>query len=169
MVNSGPRSEVFTTVLVNENGAVADWTAHRQRLVAHAKRLRIELPSEPPSITAESEQAGWRLARISWSAEDDAWYVKQRPLTYRDEANEAITDPAPRWNERTNGTKHGDWRPTQPLQKQRPTLDAMRPCWFMITPLWTQTEARRWCWTRTEQCGCRLPPMGRGRHHRCRP
>lgn len=109
MVNSGPRSEVFTTVLVNEHGAVADWRAHRLRLAEHAKRLRIELPSEPPNITAESEQAGWRLARISCAAGDDAWHVRQRPLTFRDEAIDAITVPAPRWNERTNGTKHGDW------------------------------------------------------------
>ena len=109
MENSGPRSEVFTTVLVNEHGAVADWRAHRQRLAEHAKRLRIELPSEPPSITAESGQTGWRLARISCAAGDDAWHVKQRPLAFRDEAIDAITVPAPRWNERTNGTKHGDW------------------------------------------------------------
>ena len=27
----------------------------------------------------------------------------------RDEVIDAITVPAPRWNERTNGTKHGDW------------------------------------------------------------
>ena len=109
MVNSGPRSEVFTTVLVDEHGAVADWRAHRQRLAEHAKRLRIELPSEPPSVTAESGQTGWRLARISCTAGDDAWHVKQRPLTFRDEAIDAITVPAPRWNDRTNGTKHGDW------------------------------------------------------------
>ena len=109
MVNSGPRSEVFTTVLVNEHGAVADWTAHRQRLTEHAKRLRIELPDKPPSITAESEQAGWRLARISCAAGDAAWQVQKRSLAFRDEAIDAITVPAPRWNERTNGTKHGDW------------------------------------------------------------
>lgn len=109
MVNSGPRSEVFTTVLVNEHGAVADWTAHRQRLTEHAKRLRIELPDKPPSITAESEQAGWRLARISCAAGDAAWQVQKRSLAFRDEVIDAITVPAPRWNERTNGTKHGDW------------------------------------------------------------
>lgn len=109
MVNSGPRSEVFTTVLVNEHGAVADWTAHRQRLTEHAKRLRIELPDKPPRITAESDQAGWRLARISCAAGDAAWQVQKRSLAFRDEVIDAITVPAPRWNERTNGTKHGDW------------------------------------------------------------
>ena len=32
MSNNGPRDEVFTTVLVNEAGEVADWDAHQQRL-----------------------------------------------------------------------------------------------------------------------------------------
>ena len=35
--------------------------------------------------------------------------MNYRPVQFRDEAIEAITVPAPRWNERTNGTKHGDW------------------------------------------------------------
>ena len=109
MANSGPRSEVFTTVLVNDQGAVADWPAHWERLVDHAKRLRIDLPSETPRITAEDGQSGWRLARISCSATEAAWHVQQRPLSYRDEAIDGVTVPAPRWNERTNGTKHGDW------------------------------------------------------------
>ena len=50
MASTGPRSEVFTTVLVNEHGEVADWPAHRQRLSEHAVRLRLNLPNEDPGI-----------------------------------------------------------------------------------------------------------------------
>ena len=109
MATSGPRSEVFTTVLVNEQGAVADWPAHQQRLTEHAKRLRIALPKQPPEISAHPEQSGWWLARVSCSATETAWKVEQRTIAIRNEAIDAVTVPAPRWNERTNGTKHGDW------------------------------------------------------------
>ena len=111
MAAIGPRSEVFTTVLVNEQGAVADWPAHRQRLDEHAKRLRINLPDEAPAIAAEPEQSGWRLARVSCASDRATWEVQLRSMTFRNEAIEAITVQAPRWNERTNGTKHGDWTP----------------------------------------------------------
>ena len=47
MPESGPRSEVFTTVLVRNNGSVADWSAHLNRLHEHAKRLRLSLPTDP--------------------------------------------------------------------------------------------------------------------------
>ena len=36
MASGGPRSEVFTTVLVNEHGLVADWPRHQQRMKDHA-------------------------------------------------------------------------------------------------------------------------------------
>ena len=41
MAPTSPRTEVFTTVLVNENGAVADWPRHHQRMKNHAQRLRL--------------------------------------------------------------------------------------------------------------------------------
>ncbi|MEL0331103.1 MAG: aminotransferase class IV [Candidatus Poseidoniales archaeon] len=104
----GPRSEVFTTVLVNEQGAVADWPSHLNRLHDHGKRLRLTLPKAPPEVSPTPSGA-WQLARISCSASEPAWTVDYRPVRFRDEAIEAITVPAPRWNERTNGTKHGDW------------------------------------------------------------
>lgn len=109
MAPAGPRSEVFTTVLVNERGEVADWPAHRNRLEDHAKRLRITLPTEAPSVSTSADAADWQLARVSFSASESDWKVELRPLSFRNEAIEAITVPAPRWNERTNGTKHGDW------------------------------------------------------------
>ena len=51
---------------------------------------------------------GWRLARIG-CASAEAWNVSVRPLGVRDEAIDAISVKALRWNDRTNGTKHGDW------------------------------------------------------------
>ena len=109
MVINGPRSEVFTTVLVNPEGAVADWPAHLQRMNEHAMRLRIKLPSEAPRISAQPDQSEWILARVSCSTHESTWKVQYRPVAFRDEPIDAVTVQAPRWNERTNGTKHGDW------------------------------------------------------------
>jgi branched-subunit amino acid aminotransferase/4-amino-4-deoxychorismate lyase len=110
MGQQGPRSEVFTTALVNDAGEVADWPAHVQRLNDHAKRLRIALPPVPPSLPKDRGMP-WRLARIACKAGAMEWDVAVRTPAFRDEAVDAITVPAPRWNERTNGCKHGDWQP----------------------------------------------------------
>lgn len=116
MSSNGPRDEVFTTVLVNEHGEVADWDAHRQRLEDHAGRLRIVLPNEAPSLNAPLSST-WMLARISCGKSGAAWTVEQRTVGFRDEAIDAITHPAPRWNERTNGCKHGAWSPYNEARK----------------------------------------------------
>ena len=58
MPESGPRSEVFTTVLVRNNGSVADWSAHLNRLHEHAKRLRLSLPTDPPEMTPPRTKPG---------------------------------------------------------------------------------------------------------------
>tara|TARA_B100000900_G_scaffold414730_1_gene442235 strand:+ start:142 stop:888 length:747 start_codon:yes stop_codon:yes gene_type:complete len=108
MASSGPRSEVFTTVLVNEHGAVADWPRHHQRMTDHARRLRITLPTEAPTLDQPSDDQTWHLARIACSGQG-GWEVNHRSFTVRDEEIDAVSVPAPRWNERTNGTKHGDW------------------------------------------------------------
>ena len=47
------------------------------------------------------------LARIGFAGE--GWHVAVRHLGVRNEDVDAISFPAPRWNDRTNGTKHGDW------------------------------------------------------------
>ena len=115
MSNNGPRDEVFTTVLVNEAGEVADWDAHQQRLEDHANRLRITLPNEPPAL--KPTLPNWNLARISFSKNGISWNVEHRKMGFRNEAIDAITHPAPRWNERTNGCKHGDWAPYNEAKK----------------------------------------------------
>ena len=40
-----PRDAVFTTALWDGGFALADWELHHQRLVEHAKLLRIKLPT----------------------------------------------------------------------------------------------------------------------------
>ena len=108
MASSGPRSEVFTTVLVNENGLVADWALHFERIKEHAKRLRIDLPDQEPLIEDAGNGRSWRLARVS-CAGDGRWRVQTRDIRVRDEAVEAVSVEAKRWSKRTNGTKHGEW------------------------------------------------------------
>lgn len=50
------------------------------------------------------------LVRLSYSSET-GWKVQYRAFTVRNEALDAISTPAPRWNPKTNGCKHGDWAP----------------------------------------------------------
>ncbi len=108
MSDVGPRSSVFTTLLVHQNRQVADWSDHRSRLERHAERLRITLPDGTP-ILQPPEQHEWQLMRVSVNAQNQEWIVEYRPVNVRNEAIDAITLPAPRWNQRTNGCKHGDW------------------------------------------------------------
>lgn len=104
----GPRSEVFTTVRADANGRLADWPAHLDRLKAHAKRLRIALP-EMPHLDFKDDAEGEGLVRIAYRPETQSWTVTKRRLGLHDEAVDAISYPAPRWNDRTNGCKHGQW------------------------------------------------------------
>ena len=104
----GPRDEVFTTAVVNSEGKLADAPAHLKRMKDHAKRLRIALPDEFPATGLEGKEMG--LVRLSYSSET-GWKVQYRAFTVRNEALDAISSPAPRWNPKTNGCKHGDWAP----------------------------------------------------------
>ena len=104
----GPRDEVFTTAVVNSEGRVADGPAHLKRMKNHAKRLRIALPDEFPAMELEGSEMG--LVRLSYSSEN-GWRVQYRPFAVRNESLDAISVPAPRWNPKTNGCKHGDWAP----------------------------------------------------------
>ena len=108
MSDVGPRSSVFTTLLVHQNTMVADWPDHRSRLERHAKRLRIALPENTPEFQP-TERHEWQLMRVSVRAQSQEWVVEFRPINIRNESIDAITLPAPRWNQRTNGCKHGDW------------------------------------------------------------
>lgn len=104
----GPRDEVFTTAVVNSEGKLADAPAHLKRMKDHAKRLRIALPDEFPATGLEGKEMG--LVRLSYSSQT-GWKVQYRAFTVRNEALDAISTPAPRWNPKTNGCKHGDWAP----------------------------------------------------------
>lgn len=109
MASNGPRDEVFTTVLLNQEGCVADWERHERRLQDHAQRLRITLPQTSPVNEALASSTDWRLVRIGVLASQNEWSIDIRNIAFRDEDIEAITVPAPRWNQRTNGCKHGAW------------------------------------------------------------
>ncbi|HJL97388.1 MAG TPA: aminotransferase class IV [Candidatus Poseidoniaceae archaeon] len=111
--NSGPRCEVFTTAIVNKDGLIADRHAHFERMKEHANRLRIPLPDLFPAIEQPKSDMG--LTRISYSV-NDGWKVQHRPFNIRNEALDAISVPAPRWNSKTNGCKHGDWAPYNDAQ-----------------------------------------------------
>lgn len=109
MPTHGPRSAVFTTMLIDEQGHAADWPRHFARLQQHAKRLRIQLPNHPPTVA--STESTRCLVRVGYTSGADDWLVEFRPITVRNESIDAITVEAPRWNTRTNGTKHGEWKP----------------------------------------------------------
>ena len=111
MASRGPRDEVFTTVLLNQEGLLADWQRHERRLQDHAQRLRIALPQTSPANDGLEASTEWRLVRIAASASKNGWSVDMRPIAFRNEDIEAITVAAPRWNPRTNGCKHGAWSP----------------------------------------------------------
>ena len=84
MASTGPRTEVFTTVLVKEDGAVADWERHDQRMRQHAQRLRLTLPSETPPVSHDGEEDSWQLARVATTGQG-TWEVRRRPLVLRNE------------------------------------------------------------------------------------
>lgn len=111
----GPRREVFTTLLVSEHGKVADWPAHWQRLLSHAKRLRITLGPWPTNGMALDEPSG--VVRLAYAPEG-GWSVTQRQRGFHDEPMEAITVVAPRWTPTVNGTKHGQWEPYREARLQ---------------------------------------------------
>ena len=112
MGEDGPRSEVFTTMLVNAAGQVADWSAHHERLRQHGERLRMKVPDESPQIPdLEPDEHPWRLLRLAYTPSTSEWTWSLRSCSIRNERLDAISVLAPRWNQRTTGCKHGDWNP----------------------------------------------------------
>lgn len=120
--SGNPRDAVFTTALWNGAFALADWELHVQRLTEHAKRLRLELPSnlsqklldffEHENLKNEltpSFEPSW-LVRVECLRTGEV-SIESRELAFRNEDIDAITLPAPRWSSKVNGTKHGDWKP----------------------------------------------------------
>lgn len=120
--SDNPRESVFTTALWDGAFALADWELHERRLIEHAKRLRLELPSDlrqhllqffkqevdenQPLPSLEPKM----LVRIECFRSGHI-SIETRRLTIRNETIDAITFPAPRWSSKVNGTKHGDWNP----------------------------------------------------------
>ena len=160
MVPTGPRSEVFTTVLVNESGKVADWPAHRQRLTDHAHRLRLALPDSDPEVRASSTTA-WSLARISYDGK--AWAVAGRALGVRDDDIDAVSVAAPAGTNVPTVPSTAIGRLTNGPNRRRKRPVATQRCSFMNSPSWTVTVRRRWSWMRTGRFGWLLTKQGGGR------
>ena len=120
---SRPRDSVFTTVTWDGLHHIADFQTHLNRLSNHAERLRMTLPK---NIESEIKKAfedivalkngelkqPIGLVKIVIDCNDQSsMRLSERPITLRNEEIEAITVPAPRWNRKVTGTKHGDWAP----------------------------------------------------------
>ena len=120
---SRPRDSVFTTVTWDGLHHVADLKAHLKRLSNHAIRLRMTLPE---NLEAEIKKAFTDIVSLKNGqlkqpiglvkividcTEQSPVRLSERTITLRNEEIEAITVPAPRWNRKVTGTKHGDWAP----------------------------------------------------------
>lgn len=120
---SRPRDSVFTTVTWDGLHHVADFQVHLNRLSNHAERLRMNLPE---NLEAEIKKAFVDIVALkNGELKKPIGLVKividctgksgvrlvERSITLRNEEIEAITVPAPRWNRKVTGTKHGDWAP----------------------------------------------------------
>ena len=66
MASTGPRSEVFTTVLVNEHGEVAHWPAHRQRLACTLSGFDSPFRMRTPKSTHINRSLGSCSHRFQW-------------------------------------------------------------------------------------------------------
>ncbi len=119
---SSPRNAVFTTALWDGGFCLADWNLHLERLRAHAKLLRIEVPDDfslriatffqkvaQEGLYQHSRKPTF-LLRVECSNLGELSF-DIRKLELRNEEIDAITRPAPRWSMKINGTKHGDWQP----------------------------------------------------------
>ena len=120
---SRPRDSVFTTVTWDGLHHVADLKAHLNRLSNHAIRLRMTLPE---NLETEIKKAFTDIVSLKNGqlkqpiglvkividcTEQSPVKLSERTITLRNEEIEAITVPAPRWNRKVTGTKHGDWAP----------------------------------------------------------
>lgn len=120
---SRPRDSVFTTVTWDGLHHVADFQIHLNRLSNHAGRLRMTLPE---NLESEIKKAFLNIFALkNGELKQPIGLVKividctgksgvrlvERSITLRNEEIEAITLPAPRWNRKVTGTKHGDWAP----------------------------------------------------------
>ena len=114
--NTPADSSVFTT-LRWDDGRVAWLDRHLTRLHAHAERLEIEWPSDfqerlkSASITGEGNLCRIRLSRngqvdVSLSLSE----YSSSPFT-------ALSQEAPRFDQRAQGTKHAAWSGYQQARK----------------------------------------------------
>ena len=114
-----PKDSVFTTVMWDGKSSIADFAAHIGRLENHAKRLRVELPEDLPTVIAK-EVCGFNnshdenqnlLLTIRYSTSENI-SLNSRPLPkLRSTEIHGKTRPLKKWLGEVTGTKHGDWKP----------------------------------------------------------
>lgn len=117
---SFPRDSVFTTFTWDGSGSIADLAKHLVRISEHSTRLRLSLPDNLEQLIlanagkiepmSQQEKTPQFLLRCEIKNSGNI-ELKARKITLRNEEIEAITCPAPRWNRKVTGTKHGDWKP----------------------------------------------------------
>lgn len=107
MTGPAPGDAVFTT-MPYADGQVAFAKAHIARMRGHAERLRIPWPASW-ALSAEGDD-GMNLCRVQLTREGDV-EVSFRRSDYPASPLCAISQPAPRWARRAQGTKHADWDP----------------------------------------------------------
>ncbi|RJU95590.1 MAG: hypothetical protein DWC00_04950 [Candidatus Poseidoniales archaeon] len=108
-----PRSAVFTTLRFSKERGLFLFDQHSIRFQEHAKRLRINLPSEwkenvLSQVVALDPEIQNGLVRIEYTSEG-SWNISSRAYSTRNEACDAITVSAKIWPKRIAGTKHAAW------------------------------------------------------------
>ena len=105
-------ASVFTT-LRWKDGHVAWLENHLQRLRSHAERLGITWPTDFRERLASTQPTGeGNLCRIQLSREGSIT-VSLRDTKYSPSPLCAVSQTAPRFTRKMQGTKHADWTPYQ--------------------------------------------------------
>mgnify|MGYP001169141484 CR=1 FL=1 len=109
-------SSVFTT-LRWENGRVAWLERHLHRLRSHAERLDIEWPSDFNNrLSSASVSGDGNLCRIRLSRSGQV-AVNLSTSEYPSPPFTALSQAAPRFDQRAQGTKHAAWSEYQQARK----------------------------------------------------
>ncbi len=109
-------ASVFTT-LRWENGRVAWLERHLTRLRTHAKRLGIEWPSdfkEQLALATVTGDGNLCRIRLSRNGQVDVFLSRSE---YPPSPFTALSQSAPRFNQRAQGTKHAAWSGYQEARK----------------------------------------------------
>lgn len=109
MSTSAADSLVFTTMRWKNNGQVAWLSLHLSRMRAHAEQLGIEWPAEMSQYLKEAKIEGeGNLCRLQLNS-DGVIAISLRESNYPNSPLIALSQTAPRFSEKVQGTKHAAW------------------------------------------------------------